>query len=285
MLDGVMPTWFDDPRASIVERLVRLGRSIPARRAARVPLLPRPRAAPPGTPLRRPAARRHRQRAVAEPRAARSTGSTCRSQGGRVDVRFFETLGAARRCGRRPGCTSGLLHPADGLVGARGPDRRGAALRPRLRRGHRLRLEPAPPAGRRAADRAAPRASRRRSRPRSRRRPAFGWPAGWARIPDEDWTQRAGRRLRRVLRQRRPPQLVPQPRPDRRGARPPADATATSSSTTRAARASSLDRLKLRMFDTAGRSGHRRQLTEVPARRAWRSSATTRRSASGCCAS
>ena len=25
MLDGVMPTWFDDPRASIVERLVRLG--------------------------------------------------------------------------------------------------------------------------------------------------------------------------------------------------------------------------------------------------------------------
>ena len=30
MLDGVMPAWFDDPRSSIVERLVRLGRSIPA---------------------------------------------------------------------------------------------------------------------------------------------------------------------------------------------------------------------------------------------------------------
>ena len=30
MLDGVMPTWFDDPRAGIVERLVRLGRSVPA---------------------------------------------------------------------------------------------------------------------------------------------------------------------------------------------------------------------------------------------------------------
>ena len=30
MLDGVMPTWFPDPRSSIIERLVRLGRSIPA---------------------------------------------------------------------------------------------------------------------------------------------------------------------------------------------------------------------------------------------------------------
>ena len=29
MLDGVMPTWFADPRSSIVERLVRLGRSMP----------------------------------------------------------------------------------------------------------------------------------------------------------------------------------------------------------------------------------------------------------------
>ena len=46
MLDGVMPTWFDDPRSSIVERLVRLGRSVPRRRAARLPLLPRPRAPP-----------------------------------------------------------------------------------------------------------------------------------------------------------------------------------------------------------------------------------------------
>ena len=47
MLDGVMPTWFDDPRSSIVERLVRLGRSIPGRRPARLPLLPRARAPPP----------------------------------------------------------------------------------------------------------------------------------------------------------------------------------------------------------------------------------------------
>ena len=68
MLDGVMPTWFSDPRSSIVERLVRLGRSIPADVTPRLPLLPRPRAPPPRPALRRPAARRHRQRAVAQPR-------------------------------------------------------------------------------------------------------------------------------------------------------------------------------------------------------------------------
>ena len=46
-----------------------------------------------------------------------------------------------------------------------------------------------------------------------------------------------------------------------------------------------LDRLKLRMFDTQVGADHRRQLAQVPPGRASRSSATIRRSGSGCCAS
>ena len=76
----------------------------PGRRAARLPLLPRPRAPPPGAALRRPAARRDRQRPVAEPRPARSTGSTCPSR------RAASTCGSSRpsaccRCGPRPSST------------------------------------------------------------------------------------------------------------------------------------------------------------------------------------
>ena len=158
----------------------------PRRRPARLPLLPRPRAPPPRPALRRPAARRHRQRPVAQPRPLARLGPPARSQGGRVDVALLRDAGAARRSARRRRLYLGLLHPADGLARRQGPDRRRPALRPRLRRGHRLRLGPPPSPGRRAADRAAPRRhhgdpSRRRGAPT-----AFAWPAGWERIPDDE---------------------------------------------------------------------------------------------------
>ena len=91
MLDGVMPAWFDDPRSSIVERLVRLGRSIPAD----VHL---------GYHFCHGHERHHRERpydaqALVDIANALSL-SLGRSldwvhlpvQGGRVDVGFFETL-------------------------------------------------------------------------------------------------------------------------------------------------------------------------------------------------
>ena len=221
MLDGVMPTWFDDPRASIVERLVRLGRSIPARRAARLPLLPRPRAAPPRAAVRRPAARRDRQRPLAEPgpparldppAGRRAIGSTCASS------RRWRSC----RCGPRRSLYLGLLHPGDGLVGAK------ARIVAAQRFVHDFGVATDCGWGRhrpqdvetllelhRAVTDAHPTPSLRTTQP-------FEWPAGWERVPDDDWTPRSRRRLRRGLRQRRPPRLVPQPRPDRRGARAPA---------------------------------------------------------------
>ena len=126
MLDGVMPTWFDDPRASIVERLVRLGRSIPAG----VQL---------GYHFCHGHERHHRERPYdAQPLVDIANAlslSLGRSldwvhlpvEGGRVDLRFFETLG---QLGLRPETRLylGLIHPADGLVGARpGPSPRSAS--------------------------------------------------------------------------------------------------------------------------------------------------------------
>ena len=105
--------------------------------------------------------------------------------GDRVDLRFFETL-AQLGSGPRRGCTSGCSIRRTASWGP-GPDRRGAALRPRLRRRHRLRLGPPPPPGRRAADRAAPGGVG----PDPAGDPAalaFAWPAGWERVPDDDWT-------------------------------------------------------------------------------------------------
>ena len=186
---------------------------------SRVPLLPRPRAAPPGTPLRRPAARRHRQCAVAEPRALARLGPPA----GRGRTRRPPLLRDPRRT--RPPAGDQAV-PGPDPPGRRprrrpSPGGRRAALRPRLRRGHRLRLDPAPPAGPRAVDRPAP-------RPDDPDRDHLA-PAGGVRVagglgahPRRGLDARAGRRLRHVVRQRRPPQLVPQPRPDGRGARPPA---------------------------------------------------------------
>ena len=219
MLDGVMPAWFDDPRASIVERLVRLGRSIPAG----VQL---------GYHFCHGHERHHRERPYdAQPLVDIANAlslSLGRSldwvhlpvEGGRVDVRFFETLGGlALRPETR--LYLGLIHPADGLVGARArvvaaqrfvhdfgvatdcgwTRHRPQDLEPLIEL-HRDLTTPvettlAPAGGVRVA-------------------------GGLGAHPRRELDARAGRRLRHVVRQRRPPQLVPQPRPDGRGARPPA---------------------------------------------------------------
>ena len=116
MLDGVMPTWFPDPRSSIIERLVRLGRSIPADVAL-------------GYHFCHGHERHHRQRPydakVLVDIANALSLSLGRSldwvhlpvQGGRVDVGFFETIA---QLAPRPETRLylGLLHPDDGLVGA-----------------------------------------------------------------------------------------------------------------------------------------------------------------------
>jgi SAM-dependent methyltransferase len=185
MLDGVMPTWFDDPRSSIVERLVRLGRSIPA--DVRL-----------GYHFCHGHERHHRERpydaqALVDIANALSL-SLGRSldwvhlpvQGGRVDVAFFETLA---QLALRPETSLylGLLHPADGLVGAKArvvaaqrfvhdfgvaTDCGWSRHRPQevesLIELHRATSTPIEPV----------------ARPRA----PFAWPAGWERIPDEDWT-------------------------------------------------------------------------------------------------
>jgi SAM-dependent methyltransferase len=185
MLDGVMPTWFPDARSSIVERLVRLGRSVPAG----VQL---------GYHFCHGHESHHRDRPYdAQPLvdvANALTLSLSRSldwvhlpvQEGRVDVRFFETLA---QLSLRPETTLylGLLHPLDGLAGARtrivaaqrfvhdfgvATDCGWGRHRPRevdaLIDLHREVTAPTHAASR---------------RPR-----AFQWPQGWHRVPDEDWT-------------------------------------------------------------------------------------------------
>ena len=49
-------------------------------------------------------------------------------------------------------------------------------------------MEPSPPTGRRCRSSSCTGRPRRRSALPTRARPAFTWPAGWDRIPDEDWT-------------------------------------------------------------------------------------------------
>ena len=121
MLDEVMPVWFGDPASGIVERLVRLGRSIP-----------------PGVQLGYHFCHgheaHHRDRPTAQPLVDVANAlslSLSRSldwlhlpvAGDRVDLRFFETLA---QLALRPETRLylGLLHPSDGELGARA-DRRG----------------------------------------------------------------------------------------------------------------------------------------------------------------
>ena len=147
MLDGVMPTWFSDPRSSIVERLVRLGRSVPGD----VQL---------GYHFCHGHERHHTERpSNAQPLVDIANAlslSLGRSldwihlpvQGDHVDVRFFETLGQLQL---RPETQLylGLLAPRGRCRRREGPHRRRAALRARLRRRDRLRLGPSSLTGRR----------------------------------------------------------------------------------------------------------------------------------------
>ena len=117
MLDGVMPTWFSDPRSSIIERLVRLGRSVPGD----VQL---------GYHFCHGHERHHKERPLnAQPLVEIANAlslSLSRSldwihfpvQGDHVDVRFFETLGQLQL---RPETQLylGVLHLEDGVAGAK----------------------------------------------------------------------------------------------------------------------------------------------------------------------
>jgi SAM-dependent methyltransferase len=186
MLDGVMPSWFSDPRSSIVERLVRLGRSVPA-----------------GVGLGYHFCHGHESHHRDRPYDARPLVDIANAlslslgrsldwlhfpvQSDRVDLRFFETLG---QLSLRPETQLylGLLHPSDGVVGASArivaaqrfvpdfgvaTDCGWARHRPQdveaLIELHRTVTTPIEPAA-----------------VRSR---AFAWPAGWERIPDEAWTR------------------------------------------------------------------------------------------------
>ena len=263
MLDGVMPAWFDDPRSSIVERLVRLGRSIPAD----VQL---------GYHFCHGHERHHRERpydaqALVDIANALSL-SLGRSldwvhlpvQGGRVDVGFFETLA---QLALRPETSLylGLIHPSDGLAGAtarvvaaqRFVDEFGVATDCGWSRHRSQDVEPLIELHRDDLD--GDRAERTR-------RTTFAWPARLAAHPRRVVDHRAGRRLRRVVRQRRHAQLVSQSRPDGRGARPPRRR--------RRHRRRLLGRHRdLRRSTEAapvrrpGGNRDRRQLAEVPARR------------------
>ncbi len=186
MLDAVMPVWFGDPRSGIIERLVRLGRSVP-----------------PGVQLGYHFCHGHEAHHRDRPYHAQPlvdvanalSLSLSRSldwlhlpvAGDRVDLRFFETLA---QLALRPETRLylGLLHPSDGELGARArivaaqrfvhdfgvdTDCGWARHRPRdvasLIELHRAVSAPIQTA--------------------TRRRRAFAWPAGWERVPDDDWTR------------------------------------------------------------------------------------------------
>ena len=185
MLDGVMPAWFDDPRSSIVERLVRLGRSIPAD----VQL---------GYHFCHGHERHHRERpydaqALVDIANALSL-SLGRSldwihlpvQGGRVDVAFFETLA---QLVLRPETTLylGLVHPADGVAGAK------ARIVAAQRFVHDFGVATDCGWTRHRSEEVEPLIALHREvstavTPSGRTATAFSWPDGWERIPDESWT-------------------------------------------------------------------------------------------------
>ena len=178
----------------------------------------------------------------------------------------------------------GLIHVDDGGVGAR---RRIAAAQQLPRA---TSASPPSAAGAAAAPPRSPGCSRctassaRRSRrARTARRDAFAWPAGFVRVPDEDWTDARRRRGRPRLRQRRAARLVPQPRPHRRAAR------RTLRDGDILARLLRRHRHPARPAAPAGvrpprRHRDRRRVAEVPARRA-REVPRRRWSRCGCCAS
>jgi hypothetical protein len=185
MLDEVMPTWFGDPRAGIVERLVRLGRSVPAG----VQL---------GYHFCHGHESHHRDRPYrAQPLVDMANAlslSLGRSldwvhlpvQCHAVDLPFFETLA---KLSLRPETRLylGLLDPSDGAVGAR------ARIVAAQRFVHDFGVATACGWARhRPQDAAALIELHRdvtspiRATTRSR---TFAWPAGWQRLPDDDWAR------------------------------------------------------------------------------------------------
>ena len=206
--------------------------------------------APPGAPLRRPAARRHGQRAVAQPRpvarlgpspGARAAASTCASS----------RRSASSPCARRRRLYLGLLHPSDGLVGARArivAAQRfvhdfGVATDCGWARHRPQDVEPLIELHRDAdgADRAG-------AAPARRLRLAGGLGSA---SPTTSWTARAGRRLRRGLRQRRPATAGTATSTPRSRSWPTCSTDGDILVDYSGGTGILLDRLKLRMFDTA----------------------------------
>ena len=265
MLEGVFPVWFDDVKGGILERLLRLSRHVP-----------------PDVQLgyhfcygdvqhrhfKEPAdaveAGRRGQRAGREPRPPAQLGPPPRPARSLRRGVLRADAGAAPALRDRALPRAGPPHrrrrgnpPAHGHR---------PALRLRLRRRHRVRLGPAAARHHRRAaayprrgqrpDRVGRRAAAavrvaRRLRPRTR--------------PGLD--PAAGRHLRPALRHRREPRLVPQPRPDRGGSgsspegRGPADRLLGGHR--HPARPVESENLR-----PSGRHADRRQLAQVPARRA-----------------
>jgi SAM-dependent methyltransferase len=185
MLDGVMPAWFADPRSSIVERLVRLGRSVPA-----------------GVQLGYHFCHGHESHHRDRPYRAQPLVDIANAlslslgrsldwihlpvQGRAIDLAFFETL-AQLALRRETRLYLGLLHPSDGELGARArivaarrfvpdfgvaTDCGWARHRPQdvgsLIELHQAVTTPIRPLTRPVA---------------------FAWPEGWERVPDDDWTR------------------------------------------------------------------------------------------------
>jgi SAM-dependent methyltransferase len=185
MLDEVMPAWFDDPRSSIVERLVRLGRSVPT-----------------GVQLGYHFCHGHESHHRDRPYRARPLVDIANAlslslgrpldwihlpvPGHSLDLSFFETL-AQIALRRETQLYLGLLHPSDGELGARA--RIVAARRFVQDFGVATdcgwaRHRPQDVASLIALHRAVTTPIRPPTRP-----PAFAWPAGWVRVPDDDWTR------------------------------------------------------------------------------------------------
>jgi SAM-dependent methyltransferase len=186
MLDSVMETWFPDTRSGVIERLVRLGRSIPP-------------AVQLGYHFCHGHERHHRDRPYdAQPLvdvANALTLSLSRSldwihlpvQEGRVDLRFFETLG---QLALRPATQLylGLLHPSDGIAGAE------ARVVAAQRFVHDFGVATDCGWGRHRAreigglielHRAVTNPTHAGARPAR----SFKWPRGWVAVPDDDWTR------------------------------------------------------------------------------------------------
>ena len=262
MLDGVMPTWFADPRSSIVERLVRLGRSVPGDVQLGYHFCHGHERHHTRAATTRAAARRDRERAVAEPRPLARLDPPPRAgrPRRRALLRDARAAAAASRDAALPRCAP----PEDGVAGAE------ARIVAAQRFVHDFGVATDCGWGRHRSQDVAALVELHRRVERAAGRPPRG---GVVRVASRlgprarrDVDARARRRLRHGVRQRRSPRLVPQPRSDRGGARSPAE------------RRRHHDRLLGRHRHLArpaeaadvrhpGRRDHRRQLAQVPARR------------------